>query len=324
MSSEPKPEMLSRNVLLILLVICLAALVAVVFLVVRSGDKQNEQIITLMETTNASASGVNILQVVDTLTNKSAVAMEGHRYKVLIDDEAREGTSGIARIGGLVTFVPDARKGDVVIIEITRMKQSTADSVVIEKLEAGQAKPATHEAANTPPAEPPRPRAETQTESAMVGKIFRATVTDNGREGDGIVRIDNKVVFVKGAAKGEHVEFKVTEDIGRFARAEIISKSDTPYENVPAVTSKPKPSREPRPAPDFDKPVKVGEEHVVTITEKDRRNPDVDGVARVDGFVIFVPGTRVGDQVRVRITDMSKRAADAEVIERLEAEPATP
>lgn len=324
MNSEQKPEVLSRNVLLILLVICLAALIAVVFLVVRTGDKQQEQIITLMETTNAAASGVNILQVVDTLTVKDAVAMEGHRYKVLIEDEAREGTSGIARIGGLVTFVPDTRKGDMVIIEITRMKQSTADSIVVEKLEAVKSKPVTHEAVDTPVEEPTRSGAEVQTDSGMVGKIYRSTVMDNGREGDGIVRIDNKVVFVKGASKGEHVEFKVTEDVGRFARAEIISRSDVPFESAPAVTSKPRPPREPRPAPDFDKPVKVGEEHVVTIMEKDRRNPEVDGVTRIAGFVIFVPGTRVGDHVRIKITDMSKRAADAEVIERLEAAPAAP
>ena len=34
-----------------------------------------------------------------------------------------------------------------------------------------------------------------------------------------------------------------------------------------------------------------------------------DGVARIDGCVLFVPETAVGDQVRVRITQRKKRFA---------------
>lgn len=322
MSGESKPEVLSRNVLLILLLVCLAALVAVVFLVVKSGQKEPEKIISLIESTNTAVSGINVLQVVDTLTNASATAVEGHRYKVLIVDEAREGTSGIARIGGLVTFVPDTRKGDVAVVEVTRLKQSTADAVVIERLETGRALPAS--VSSGPTQEAPRPRVVSGSSATMVGQVFRGTVTDMGREGDGVVRVDNKVVFVKGAEKGEHVEFRVTEDAGRFARAEVVSKSEVPFAGETATPQAPKPPKKLRTVPDFDKPVQIGEEYVVTVTEPDRRKPDVDGVARVENFVVFVPGTKVGDRVRIKITEMSKRAADAEVIERLPPETAAP
>ena len=56
-------------------------------------------------------------------------------------------------------------------------------------------------------------------------------------------------------------------------------------------------------------PVKVGEEHEVTIEEISRRG---DGIAKIQDFVIFVPGTKVGDRVKIRITRVSSRYATVE------------
>jgi len=39
-----------------------------------------------------------------------------------------------------------------------------------------------------------------------------------------------------------------------------------------------------------------------------------DGVARIENFVIFVPGTKVGDQVKVKITRVMRRMAFGEVV----------
>ena len=58
-------------------------------------------------------------------------------------------------------------------------------------------------------------------------------------------------------------------------------------------------------------PVKVGEELDVTIEAVAAKG---DGVAKKDGFVIFVPGTKVGDKVRIRITKVSRRLGFGEVI----------
>jgi len=319
MNNATKSEPLSRTVLIVLLVVCLAAIGAVVYLVVRPGAEPAENIITLIESKDAVDAGINVLHVIDAIENREAKAEEGRRYKVLIVDETKEGASGIARIGGLVTFVPNTRKGDVVVVEITRLKASTADATVVERLASGQVVPEM-----TRPARPvasDRPRADrSNPPTEMVGKIFRGTVTDVGREGDGVVKVDGKIVFVEGAAMGEHVEFKITDDAGRFARAEVISKSATPYE----TKSKREPRMDSASSEQAVQPVKVGEEHVVTITEADRRNPDVNGVARIENFVVFVPGTKLGDRVRIRITELRPRSAMSEVVERLEPEPAAP
>jgi predicted RNA-binding protein with TRAM domain len=61
-----------------------------------------------------------------------------------------------------------------------------------------------------------------------------------------------------------------------------------------------------------DKPVKVGEELDVTVSEVSRRG---DGVARVQGFVIFIPNTKQGTQAKIRIKEIRPNFATAELIE---------
>lgn len=58
-------------------------------------------------------------------------------------------------------------------------------------------------------------------------------------------------------------------------------------------------------------PVKVGDTPTVKI---EGRGKSGDGIARVEGFVIFVSGARVGDEVKVSITDVRPRFATAEVV----------
>ncbi len=48
----------------------------------------------------------------------------------------------------------------------------------------------------------------------------------------------------------------------------------------------------------------------VEIVETSKRG---DGIARVKGFVIFVPNTKPGDKVRVKITRLGRSYAVAEV-----------
>ena len=54
------------------------------------------------------------------------------------------------------------------------------------------------------------------------------------------------------------------------------------------------------------KPVKVGDEVEVKIEAVAKRG---DGIAKKDGFVIFVKGAKEGDTVKVRITDVRPRFA---------------
>ncbi|ETA69366.1 MAG: hypothetical protein PWQ51_259 [Methanolobus sp.] len=59
-------------------------------------------------------------------------------------------------------------------------------------------------------------------------------------------------------------------------------------------------------------PVDAGETYDVTIEDIAREG---DGIARVSGFVIFVPGTSVGDEVSIKITKVLRKFAFGEVAE---------
>ena len=63
------------------------------------------------------------------------------------------------------------------------------------------------------------------------------------------------------------------------------------------------------------KPVEIGKEYDVEIQETSRRG---EGITRIEGLVIFVPKTKPGDKVRIKITNISRRFAEAEVIEEAE------
>ena len=65
------------------------------------------------------------------------------------------------------------------------------------------------------------------------------------------------------------------------------------------------------------KPVKLDEEYDVDIQEISRRG---EGIARIKGLVTFVRNTKPGDHVRVRITKIGRRFAEAEVVGEAEEE----
>ncbi len=62
----------------------------------------------------------------------------------------------------------------------------------------------------------------------------------------------------------------------------------------------------------FNKPVEVGKEYNVSISDTSRRG---EGIARVDGFVVFVPGTKQGQNVRIKVTQVSDRFASGQVVQ---------
>lgn len=58
-------------------------------------------------------------------------------------------------------------------------------------------------------------------------------------------------------------------------------------------------------------PVKVGDELNVKIEAVGEKG---DGIAKKDGFVLFVPGTKQGDDVKIRVTRVLQKVGFAEVI----------
>ena len=59
-------------------------------------------------------------------------------------------------------------------------------------------------------------------------------------------------------------------------------------------------------------PINEGEEYDVKIEDTGR---DGDGIARIEGFVVFVTGAKVGDEVKIKINSTRRNFAFAEVVE---------
>ena len=58
-------------------------------------------------------------------------------------------------------------------------------------------------------------------------------------------------------------------------------------------------------------PVKVGDEIDVKIEAVGEKG---DGIAKKDGFVLFVPATKQGDEVRIKVTRVLQKVGFAEVV----------
>ena len=58
-------------------------------------------------------------------------------------------------------------------------------------------------------------------------------------------------------------------------------------------------------------PVEEGKVYEAKIEDIGREG---DGLARIQNFVVFVPGTKIGDQVKVKITKVHRRMAFGEVV----------
>ena len=63
-------------------------------------------------------------------------------------------------------------------------------------------------------------------------------------------------------------------------------------------------------------PVKAGEIYEVTINAVGGKG---DGIARVKGFVVFVPKVQEGDYVKIKITKVLPKVGFAEVLEKVDA-----
>ena len=58
-------------------------------------------------------------------------------------------------------------------------------------------------------------------------------------------------------------------------------------------------------------PVAAGSTYDVKIEDIAREG---DGIARIQGFVIFVPGTKVGDEVKIKVNTVKRNFAIAQKV----------
>jgi predicted RNA-binding protein with TRAM domain len=286
-TNESKQAPAKRRTLWVAL-ICVAALIGVLYLILGSRQPSREATEEIVVSRTDEAPSFNFAHVIDATGDEEIEIQEGARYRVVIEDESRDGVAGVAFIGGMVTFVDGTRPGDVVVVEVTRLKRSVAEAIVVERISEGRSQRKRAE----------RPRDDTRLPQDTV---YHGKVTDMGSKGDGIVRVNNKVVFVPDTEVGDEISFRIREDKGNFAIGERVDEQ----KEVEQETESDDPADAVQPGATFD----------VTVTEKDRKNPDTDGVARIGGLVVFVPGTQPGDEVSIRITGRRPRFAFSEVID---------
>jgi predicted RNA-binding protein with TRAM domain len=59
-------------------------------------------------------------------------------------------------------------------------------------------------------------------------------------------------------------------------------------------------------------PIEEGEEYDVKIEDVGKEG---DGITRIEGFVVFVPNTKAGEEVRVKIVSVRRKFGFAEKVE---------
>ena len=133
-----------------------------------------------------------------------------------------------------------------------------------------------------------------------VGEKYRGVVKGVTAENEAIVEMDDKVVYIRGARIGDEISFLVTDDMGEYALAHLLAKRVPRKGKTPGVAG-----------------LVEGTEHVVTIREADRFDPEHRGVTWINTTPVIVVDAHPGERVRVRITDAKDVPLKAEVIERL-------
>jgi predicted RNA-binding protein with TRAM domain len=63
---------------------------------------------------------------------------------------------------------------------------------------------------------------------------------------------------------------------------------------------------------DIKKPVEVDKEYEAEIEDTSRRG---DGVAKIEGFIIFVPNAKQGEHVKFKVTRVGNRFAIGELVQ---------
>ncbi len=58
-------------------------------------------------------------------------------------------------------------------------------------------------------------------------------------------------------------------------------------------------------------PVEMGKDYEVDVTEMSRQG---EGIVRIQGFVIYVADAKLGDHVKIKITRIGGRTANAEIV----------
>jgi len=211
-----------RRVTAMLLVLAVSV-AAILYLVIatRSDSREvvfGEQVYTNMPSTD---SVINVGQIIDATKDKNIAPKEGYRYRVIIDGMSRDGSAGVTRIGGMITFVPGTQKDDIAVIQITSVRRTVANAELISK-EKGKVKTSVDTPVVKTDSDEIIDLTKNPNAKVIKGRIYRGIVADMGKKGDGIIKIDGKVTFIPGVQKGDKCLFKLIDTRSRFNRGILI------------------------------------------------------------------------------------------------------
>ena len=296
-----------RLVALVLLPIVGILLVLLAIVLLRPREPG---VVTAIIPPGPNAPAVNTGTVIDATDPDQPVDLRlGYRYRIFIEDESEDRSSGIAHINGRATFVPDARRGQTILADVTRVRELTGKPAGTDPLP--ERAPA--------PRQTYRPRRGDPSANVVEGAEFSVVIAEESSKNpgvEGIARINGLVVVVNGVpTPGQRVDVRITERRDRIAFAE-------PVVPLSALLSAPVPAEPARPAvytpPADDSAADVVEGAVLSLTieEPSKQRPDTEGVARHNGLVIFVAGANTpGQTVTARITSRRPRVAFAEIVD---------
>ena len=301
------PENKWRTLALILLPLIGILLIVLAVYLVRP---RQPGIVTTVQPQGASTGTgeINLGQIIDaTQAGVQVDARLGYRYKLFVEDESDDRSSGIARLGGRATFIPNARRGQTVVADVTRVRERVIDAVLVQVLSQVNLPP-------KPPRQPYVPPAGDSTAAVVEGAEMDVIIAETSSKNplvDGIARVAGLVVIVNGAPTvGERVNVRITDRRERMAFAEV---TGNPPGTDPLPVYESRPARAVFTPPPGD-PVVVGAEMDVVIAEESDKNPGVEGIAKIGGLVVAVEGaTTVGERVNIRITGRRERIAFAEL-----------
>ena len=295
-----------RTAALILLPILGIALVVAAIFATKS--KEKSVVTVVVGEGQAGATAINTGGIIDATGDDPLLPQLGYRYKVFVDDESDDRSSGIAKIGRMTTFIPDARRGMTAIVDVTRVRERVVDAILIDVLSEVALPPKPPRAAFVPQ---PGDSAGHVVPGAEMDVIITEASSKNP-ETEGVAKVAGLIVFVNGVPTiGERVNVRIVERRERMAFAEPTGK---PAGTDPLPTYA-MPGRAPRAAyvPPAGDPVIVGAEMDVIVSEPSEKNPYAEGIARIGGLVVSVKGvTTIGERVNVRIVERLERIAFAE------------
>ncbi len=291
-------------VLLVLLGIASAVLIAL------HVKQTNKAAVTVVYTEGQpGAADINTGDIIDATLPGAAVEPKlGYRYKLFVEDESEDRTSGVAKIGGRITFIAGARRGQTILADITRVRERVIDANLVRVLSEIKLPARPVQSGFTPAANDSAGHVIAGAEMDVI--ISEPSTKNPGLEG--IAKVEGLVVVVSGASTvGERVNVRITDRRERIAFAEPTGKP-AGTEPLPSATPPGHQGFLPR-AGDSAARVVVGAEMDVVIVEESSKSPGLEGIARVEGLVVAVDGVpTVGERVNVRIVSRLANIAFAE------------